>query len=257
MKKILFTLLSVLISSNAAAEWTWVWAVSNGAAMYADLDTIRKGKNDHKVKLWTMQSFETPTGEGSKRHLSNKVQWELNCSEEEARVLAYLTYDGKNGTGKPLLSDFYPDGDWTPVSPGSVGETILKVGCDTTIGMHQWTLLRETKHEEEKVIRQAYGDPSSLLRDKDLVRVLVLYNTMSSDDDPKHKNNNNGSIKLLREYDCTGQRVRTIASEYFRANMGVGRKSASKNISQWEPLEEGKLSHSLGEVVCDFEKPST
>jgi hypothetical protein len=147
-------LLSVLISSKAIAEGTWVWAVSNGADRYGDVDTIRK--NDYKVKLWTMQDSQTPTGEDSYRHTSNKVQWERNYREEEARVLAFLTFDGRKGAGKSLLNNFDADAPWMPVSPGS-GETILKVGCDTTIGVHKWTLLSETKSEEDNVIRQRMG----------------------------------------------------------------------------------------------------
>jgi len=56
MKKLFLTLMLVVLSSNAMAEWVEIGATDN-STLYFDSNTIRKSGN--KVKMWSLSDFNS------------------------------------------------------------------------------------------------------------------------------------------------------------------------------------------------------
>jgi len=126
MRKFISILLLAFVSSNAMAELVKV-GESNSLIEYAYPDTIRR--SDHEVKIWLLLDYKAqqPTV-GRKPFLSEKMQDEYDCNEEQSRGLAITVYSGNMGSGNVIFSDAYLS-DWKPVTPDSLDETTLKYAC--------------------------------------------------------------------------------------------------------------------------------
>ena len=62
-------------------------------------------------------------------YLSSKAQDEYDCKDEKNRILAFTWFDGKMGSGKVVYSDSNVRDEWSPIQPGSIGETLWKIAC--------------------------------------------------------------------------------------------------------------------------------
>ena len=121
---LLTTLLSILCSGPAYAEWLWFGKQDRlGTTTYVDPDTIRR-KGD-LVKMWELNDYKTGSSDGS---LSSKQHTEYDCTEERMRVLALLAFSGNMGSGT-LVSLNYAEGVWIPLAPDSSGYAIWKYAC--------------------------------------------------------------------------------------------------------------------------------
>ena len=122
MKRLLPISLTLLILSSGPAYAEWV-AVSKAdtSTGYVDPDTIRRKGN--LVKMWILSDFKTiQTTAAGISYLSQKMQWEYDCAEEQFRMIAGYGYSGQMGTGEIVTSHTNP-ANWEPVMPGSVGQT--------------------------------------------------------------------------------------------------------------------------------------
>jgi hypothetical protein len=124
-KAILMTLLAV-VSSSAVAEWVAVGG-NDLSSTYVDPATILKVGD--KVKMWHLVDFNAvqvkPTG---KRYLSEKLQYEYDCTEERARMLSFLSHSGNMGGGVMVEGDWHPR-KWEPIPPDSVVDYLRKFAC--------------------------------------------------------------------------------------------------------------------------------
>ena len=131
MKRLLLGLTLLVTATAASAEWTPVGAANVGGddqlIIYIDRATIRR--NGNFVKLWDLADYKTVrTTVNGYSFLSSKSQWEFDCKEEKSRILAYVLYDEKAGSGKVVFTNS-DTGKWRPDSPESIGETLWKVAC--------------------------------------------------------------------------------------------------------------------------------
>ena len=121
---LLTTLLSILCSGPACAEWLGFGKDDRlGAVVYVDPDTIRR-KGD-LAKMWSLSDYKTGSSDGS---LSTKAQIEYDCTEERMRVLAMMGFSGNMGSGT-LVSFNSTEGVWIPLAPDSAGYAIWKFAC--------------------------------------------------------------------------------------------------------------------------------
>jgi hypothetical protein len=132
MNKLLFSLMLIFVSGNAAAEWTLVGGRGNDSTAkdysndYLDLNTIRKTGNI--VKVWGVEDFNSMQNLNGSNYLSDKALFEYDCKEESFRTLSFTLYSGHLGTDKVVsLNNFI--GDWTPIVPESIAEAKWKVVC--------------------------------------------------------------------------------------------------------------------------------
>jgi Surface-adhesin protein E len=60
------------------------------------------------------------------------------------------------------------------------------------------------------------------------------------------------SAKLQREYDCAGDRHRTLALTRLSGNMGTGKVlRITSDEQQWEPADPGSIGKRLWKFACD------
>jgi hypothetical protein len=122
--KIIFTLLFMIVSSNAAAAWT---LVEGGGAVYVDLDNIHR--NGSYLKVWTLANNEANEDVAASQR-SLKTLREYACQSGTSRVLDVVMHEERMGKGKILLKRAMTDG--TPLGPGEwegTDESILKMVC--------------------------------------------------------------------------------------------------------------------------------
>ena len=131
MKKLLLTLLLVVVSSSAIAEWVKTGDTNTGTAVdfthYSDIATIRASGN--KAKMWVLRDFNTVQEIVGVRFLSTKYQYEFDCKEERTRYPYIIWYSKNMGEGAIPFRDDNPKAKWSPIVPGSVDASLLEVAC--------------------------------------------------------------------------------------------------------------------------------
>lgn len=60
------------------------------------------------------------------------------------------------------------------------------------------------------------------------------------------------SVKVQREYDCAGDRHRTLALTKLSGNMGTGKEIlATSEHQKWEPVNPGSIAKRLWRFACN------
>lgn len=112
-------LATALLSTTqwAQAELVKVFENIRGTEVYIDTATMAGGGRYRKV--WELQTFREPSPQGM---LSMKIHKEYDCTDESARMLSYVVFKGKMGTGEKMGTVDTP-GEWQSVSknPGAKG----------------------------------------------------------------------------------------------------------------------------------------
>lgn len=125
MKKLLMGLMLLVVSGAASAEWT-VAGENDSFTLYVDRTTIRR--NGNFVKMWDLKDLKKAEVIGGKSTLSIRGQQEFDCKEEKRRFLALTSFSGQMLSGAVNLTSDDMD-KWSPVAPGSMGETMWKIAC--------------------------------------------------------------------------------------------------------------------------------
>ena len=124
---LLATLLSILCSGPAYAEWVVVGANDDETTViFVDPNTIRhKGDIVKWWELWDLKTMDTREGFS---YLSAKKQVEYDCVEERSRTLAITYFSGHMGRGEAVENSSNGD-KWSPVVPESIGQTLWNAAC--------------------------------------------------------------------------------------------------------------------------------
>lgn len=124
MKKLILIFMAVT-SSSAMAEWVHMDS-SQGINFYYESSSVRKiGKIS---KIWGLVDLTEPKESPFGPFLSAKTLFEFNCSELSHRTVHSIVFSSKMGSGQPVSNDT-PSDPWTPVSPGSIAEGMMKAAC--------------------------------------------------------------------------------------------------------------------------------
>ena len=94
-----------------------------------------------------------------------------------------------------------------------------------------------------------YVDPATIHRQGDRVEVLELidYRTIQTVAGTAFL-----SARVLREYDCAGDRHRTLALTKLSGNMATGRVIfITSEVQKWEPGDPGSIGKRLLRIACD------
>ncbi len=127
----LLILSSILLAScqlpDASAEWVDVDENKKGDTFYGDPSTIRwKGPT---VKIWMLIDHAAPSTLSDGRSFrSTKQLMEINCAEEQHRMLDVHWYEGRMGNGKIVQSSYEP-GLWKAIIPASIVESFWNYSC--------------------------------------------------------------------------------------------------------------------------------
>ncbi len=125
MSKTILLLLLMLASQSAMAAWTEIDDNSD-FAVYVDFSTIRKFNN--KARMWSMYDYKQAPASDGFVYRSMKFQYEFDCQNNQARMLAFSMYSENMGEGDLLYSDSKV-GKWDAVIPDSVYESRWKGIC--------------------------------------------------------------------------------------------------------------------------------
>lgn len=135
MRKAILMIFMTAMSISAMAEWVYVSKINENSTSYVDPATLRKAGN--RVKMWILIDYKT-TKENvayARPYLSLKGQMEYDCKEEKSQLLYFIQYS-ENMAGGEIVFTTVPNHPthWRPVSPGSIDETLYKIGCEVTGG---------------------------------------------------------------------------------------------------------------------------
>lgn len=126
MKRFLVAAALLLPTTNAFAEWELLVALSDNQ-VYIEKDRIRK--TGQVYKFWGMRSYDENRQTTSNiNYRSTITSLEINCQEENIRVLSVSYYDGANAQGRTVHSLEVP-WQWEDVVPGTVGDRYLQWLC--------------------------------------------------------------------------------------------------------------------------------
>lgn len=120
------TLLVLLSSGPAYAEWVQIDTTDEGMSTYVDPTTIRR-KGD-LVKMWHMFDEKIADNFRGSTFLSIRAQNEYDCAEERSRRLASSYHSGNMGSGKVVATS--DESKWASVAPRSVGQALWAFACD-------------------------------------------------------------------------------------------------------------------------------
>lgn len=125
MRTAILVMLLAGVSSSAAAAWVQVDFDGN-ATVYADPDTIRRAGN--LVKMWNLIDYKTTRAAAGNPYVSIRAQSEFDCKKERMRSL-YLSFHSGNMSGGNTVDSVNESGNWIPVAPGSMNETLRQIAC--------------------------------------------------------------------------------------------------------------------------------
>jgi len=126
LPNIILPVLLTALSGSAAAGWVEVGGNEITVA-YADSGTIRRAGD--MVKMWHLLDYATARSiEGIKPYLSIKVLDEYDCAQERARTISMSLHSGNMGVGE-VLGTVTDPGDWRPVPPDTLVETLRAFAC--------------------------------------------------------------------------------------------------------------------------------
>ena len=115
-------LLLSLVSTHAVADWTFFSENTSGDIFFIDYATLKKGA---RPRAWTLCDYVESGTEGT---LSNKVLYEVSCSEGKLRMLASRFYQQNMGKGSPSEMN-NETREWLYVTPGTVHESLFGILC--------------------------------------------------------------------------------------------------------------------------------
>lgn len=108
----------------------------------------------------------------------------------------------------------------------------------------EWVIVRG--NDEKRLV--IYANPDSIRRNGELVKMWELWDYALEQiyfDHPYL------SLKRQAEYDCKGERARTLSVTTFTGNMGNGTVGFHSNKEEaWSPVASGTISEELWEYVC-------
>ena len=121
VKKLLMGLMLLMTATAASAAWTLV-GPNDDITLYVDRATIRR--NGNFVKMWILFDYNKV----DVTHQSSRSQDEFDCKGEKMHALAITSFSGQMLSGTVTYTN-NTTGDWTPVAPESMGETMWKIAC--------------------------------------------------------------------------------------------------------------------------------
>jgi hypothetical protein len=127
MRKGIFFLLFLALSTTAAAEWVKLGEDSQGTTIYFDPASIRRAGSEvtmmHLYDYRIAQLFKNES-----LFFSTKVQGEHDCKEGRVRAISLTVYSDHMAGGDALQTSPEP-GNWVPAAPNSVHGALWKIAC--------------------------------------------------------------------------------------------------------------------------------
>lgn len=113
----------MLLSLPASADWTYVDG-GEGYERYLDLDSVsREGR---RVRVWEIDDNAQPDRSGV---ISLRSRTEYDCMTHMYRITHLSGHTLHMTQGQVVFSEAL-DGNWEPVTPGTLGEASMNIVCE-------------------------------------------------------------------------------------------------------------------------------
>ena len=113
----------LLISPLAQAEWVRMFQNIHGTAYYMDPTTIEHHGNMRRV--WEMESFKDATKEGLH---SIRLYKEYDCKQELGHFKRYVAHTGPQATGE-IMGNVETPSQWKTVNASPAGKLVFSEVC--------------------------------------------------------------------------------------------------------------------------------
>jgi hypothetical protein len=113
----------MLISPLAQAEWVRTFQNIHGTAYYMDPTSVENHGNMRRV--WEMESYRDATKEGLR---SIKLYKEYDCKQEIGHFKKYVAYTGPEATGE-LMGSVETPSEWKTVNASPAGKLVFSTVC--------------------------------------------------------------------------------------------------------------------------------
>jgi hypothetical protein len=124
MRRTVLTMLLVIFSGSATAEWI-AFGSDEGRTGYIDKSSIQT--NNKLVTMTYLLDYRKPQKLAAKGYLSFKSEAEFDCEGEEYRAISTSFHSGNMGEGKIISSKGRQESQ--PVEPGTVAGNLFKLAC--------------------------------------------------------------------------------------------------------------------------------
>ncbi|MER0169111.1 MAG: hypothetical protein DU489_00560 [Nitrosomonas sp.] len=128
MRKVLFGLTLMFVSTGTMAEWTRISESDRkgDSVLYADSTSLRKAAG--RAKMAILFDYPALQKAAGAEFLSKKIRREYDCQEKQIRTLAYSLFSLNMEHGDLVRSYNQPQ-KWEIVKPDSPEEVEWKVAC--------------------------------------------------------------------------------------------------------------------------------
>ena len=127
MKKLLLSLLTILITTNSYAEWKFYDISKSGGKHYYDNSSIKQ--NGDKVKVMHYANF-SQDNELSKitKMASARILYEIDCVNKTREILEFKAFSKTDLKGD-MTDAMNPKPKIEKIVPDSIGAVLVKLVC--------------------------------------------------------------------------------------------------------------------------------
>lgn len=127
MKKLLFTLLQLLIMTNAYAEWKFYDLSKTGGKHYYDNSSIKRNGDKVKVMHYANFSQDDELAKITKMG-SARVLYEIDCVNKTREILEFKAFSKTDLKGD-MTDSMNPKPEIENIVPNSIGAVLMKLVC--------------------------------------------------------------------------------------------------------------------------------
>ncbi len=144
MFRSIVTGLLLLISSHMAfAQWVGIASSSDRGGYDVYLDPNSKTIVDEGMTFWLLFDFKTLQQYADSLFLSYEIELEINCVNQQGRILGFVDFLAPMGTGEPNRISFAPQ-NWVPLNSAGKDELIWNLACEgsPTAFLSEWSIAK-------------------------------------------------------------------------------------------------------------------
>ena len=127
MKKLLLSLLTILITTNSYAEWKFYDTSKTGGKHYYDNSSIKRNGDKVKVMHYANFSQDDELAKITKMG-SARVLYEIDCVNKTREILEFKAFSKTDLKGD-MTDSMNPKPEIENIVPNSIGAVLMKLVC--------------------------------------------------------------------------------------------------------------------------------
>ena len=127
MKKLLLSLLTILITTNSYAEWKFYDISKTGGKHYYDNSSIKRNGDKVKVMHYANFSQDDELAKITKMG-SARVLYEIDCVNKTREIIEFKAFSKTDLKGD-MTDSMNPKPEIENIVPNSIGAVLMKLVC--------------------------------------------------------------------------------------------------------------------------------